>query len=66
VTHGTDGPLAVSPGGFFSDLAKQFLQVVRALYPDLSNKPDDADTNDLETIVRYLGVLSSVRANIIT
>ncbi|KAI9432497.1 alcohol oxidase-like protein [Lactarius indigo] len=49
-THGTDGPLGVSPGGFFSDLAGQFLQVARKLDPDRAQKPDDADTNDLETI----------------
>ncbi|KAH9053396.1 alcohol oxidase-like protein [Lactarius vividus] len=52
-THGTDGPLGVSPGGFFSDLAEQFLQVARKLDPDRAQKPDDADTNDLETINVY-------------
>ncbi|KAF8262163.1 alcohol oxidase [Lactarius quietus] len=49
-THGTDGPLAVSQGGFASDLAEQFLQVARTLDPGLAHKPEDADTNDLETI----------------
>ncbi|KAH9046726.1 alcohol oxidase-like protein [Lactarius hengduanensis] len=52
-THGTDGPLAVSPGGFFTDIGKQFLQVARALDPVRAQKPDDADTNDLETINVY-------------
>ncbi|KAF8263502.1 alcohol oxidase [Lactarius quietus] len=52
-THGTDGPLAVSPGGFLTDLAQQFLQVGRALDPDRAQKPDDADSNDLETINVY-------------
>ncbi|KAH9013891.1 alcohol oxidase-like protein [Lactarius pseudohatsudake] len=52
-THGTDGPLAVSPGGFFSDLSRQFLQVTRTLDPDRAQKPDDTDTNDLETINVY-------------
>jgi len=36
-----------------SDLAEQFLQVARALDPDRAQKPDDADTNDLETINVY-------------
>ncbi|KAH9053397.1 alcohol oxidase-like protein [Lactarius vividus] len=49
-THGTDGPLAVSLSGFFTDLAEQFLQVARTLDPDRAQKPDDADLNDLETI----------------
>ncbi|KAF8262162.1 alcohol oxidase [Lactarius quietus] len=49
-THGKNGPLAVSTGGFASDLAEQFLQVARTLDPGLAQKPDDADTNDLETI----------------
>ena len=52
-THGTDGPLAVSPGGFTTDLAEQFLQVARTFYPDHAQKPDDADLNDLETINVY-------------
>ncbi|KAI9434105.1 alcohol oxidase-like protein [Lactarius indigo] len=52
-THGIDGPLGVSPGGFFSDLAGQFLRVARKLDPDRAQKPDDADTNDLETINVY-------------
>ncbi|KAI9453454.1 alcohol oxidase-like protein [Lactarius psammicola] len=52
-THGTDGPLAVSPGGFFTDLAEQFLRVTRTLDPDRAQKPDDTDTNDLETINVY-------------
>ncbi|KAH9013882.1 alcohol oxidase-like protein [Lactarius pseudohatsudake] len=60
-THGTDGPLGVSPGGFFSDLAQQFLQVARKLDPDRAQKPDDSDTNDLETINVYtVGVSRSV------
>jgi alcohol oxidase len=53
ITHGTDGPLVVSPGGFFTDLAEQFLQVGRTLDPDHAQKPDDADPNDLETINVY-------------
>ncbi|KAH8989703.1 alcohol oxidase-like protein [Lactarius akahatsu] len=52
-THGTDGPLAVSPGGYFTDLGKQFLQVARILDPDRAQKPDDTDSNDLETINVY-------------
>ncbi|KAI9453455.1 alcohol oxidase-like protein [Lactarius psammicola] len=52
-THGTDGPLGVSRGGFSSDLEEQFLQTARALDPDRAQKPDDADTNDLETINVY-------------
>jgi len=52
-THGTDGPLSVSQAGFFSDLAEQFLQVTRTLDPNRAQKPDDADTNDLETINVY-------------
>jgi len=42
-THGTDGPLAVSLGGFFTDLGEQFLQVARTLDPDHAQKPDNAD-----------------------
>ncbi|KAF8263967.1 alcohol oxidase-like protein [Lactarius quietus] len=49
-THGTDGPLTVSPGGFFTDLGEQFLQVGRKLNPDYAKKPDNADLNDLETV----------------
>ncbi|KAH9054564.1 alcohol oxidase-like protein [Lactarius deliciosus] len=49
-THGTDGPLAVSLGGFLTDLAQQFLRAARTLDPDRAQKPDDADLNDLETI----------------
>ncbi|KAI9447383.1 alcohol oxidase-like protein [Lactarius indigo] len=52
-THGTDGPLTVSPGGFVTDLAEQFLQVARTLDPDHAQKPDDTDPNDLETINVY-------------
>ncbi|KAI9453449.1 alcohol oxidase-like protein [Lactarius psammicola] len=52
-THGTDGPLGVSPGGFFTDLGEQFLQVARTLDPDHAQKPDDTDPNDLETINVY-------------
>ncbi|KAI9453456.1 alcohol oxidase-like protein [Lactarius psammicola] len=52
-THGTDGPLGVSRGGFSSDLAEQFLQVARTFDPDRAQKPDDTDTNDLETINVY-------------
>ena len=43
----------VSSGGFFTDLAEQFLQVARTLGPDRAQKPDDADLNDLETINVY-------------
>jgi hypothetical protein len=53
VTHGTDGPLAVSEGGFMTDLGEQFLQVARTLDPDSAQKPDDTDSNDLETINVY-------------
>jgi alcohol oxidase len=52
-THGTDGPLAVSEGGFMTDLGEQFLQVARTLDPDRAQKPDDTDSNDLETINVY-------------
>ncbi|KAH8979359.1 alcohol oxidase-like protein [Lactarius hatsudake] len=61
-THGIDGPLGVSPGGFFSDLAQQFLQVARKLDPDRAQKPDDADTNDLETINVYTRWLKWINA----
>ncbi|KAF8263977.1 GMC oxidoreductase-domain-containing protein [Lactarius quietus] len=54
-THGADGPLGVSTGGFFSDIAKQFLQAARTLDRGLAHKPDDADANDLETINRNGG-----------
>jgi len=36
--------------GFFLDLAEQFPQVARALDSDCAQKPDDADTNDSETV----------------
>ncbi|KAI9432496.1 alcohol oxidase-like protein [Lactarius indigo] len=52
-SHGTEGPLAVSRGGFFTDLAEQFLQVARTLDPDRAQRPDDTDLNDLETINVY-------------
>ena len=52
-THGADGPLRVSPSGFLTDLAKQFLQVARTLDPDYAKKLDDADSNDLEMINVY-------------
>jgi len=52
-THGTDGPLAVSPAGFHSDLEEQFLKVARTLDPDRAQKLDKVDTNDLETINVY-------------
>jgi alcohol oxidase len=52
-THGTDGPLAVSPAGFLTDLAKQFLQTARELDPNRAQKPDDTDSNDLKTINVY-------------
>jgi alcohol oxidase len=52
-THGTEGPLAVSSGGFLTDLANQFLQTARTLDPDRAQKPDDADSNDLKTINVY-------------
>ncbi|KAH8989704.1 alcohol oxidase-like protein [Lactarius akahatsu] len=61
-THETDGPLGVSPGGFFSDVAEQFLQVARKLDPDRAQKPDDADTNDLETINVYTRWLNWINA----
>ncbi|KAI0301548.1 alcohol oxidase-like protein [Multifurca ochricompacta] len=52
-THGTDGPLKVSEGSLFTDVGQQFLQVARELDPDRAQKPDDSDTNDLETINVY-------------
>ncbi|KAH9174551.1 alcohol oxidase-like protein [Lactarius sanguifluus] len=61
-THGSDGPLGVSRGGFFSDLAGQFLRVARKLDPDRAQKPDDADTNDLETINVYTRWLKWINA----
>ncbi|KAH9046727.1 alcohol oxidase-like protein [Lactarius hengduanensis] len=61
-THGTDGPLAVSPGGYFTDLGKQFLQVARILDPDRAQKPDDTDSNDLETINVYTRWLKWINA----
>ena len=53
MTHGKDGPLGVSRGRCFSDLAGQFLQVARTLDPDRARKPDDIDPNDLKTINVY-------------
>jgi len=52
-THGTNGPLVVSPGGFFTDLGEQFLQVARKLNPEHAKKPDYSDLNDLETVNVY-------------
>ncbi|KAI9447382.1 alcohol oxidase-like protein [Lactarius indigo] len=52
-THGTNGPLGVTLGGFITDLGEQFLQVARTLDPDHAQKPDDTDSNDLETINVY-------------
>ncbi|KAN0140567.1 hypothetical protein V8E53_001776 [Lactarius tabidus] len=49
-THGTDGPLVVSPGGFITDLGDQFIQVARKLNPNYAKKPEDTDSNDLETV----------------
>ncbi|KAH9033868.1 alcohol oxidase-like protein [Lactarius pseudohatsudake] len=66
LTHGTDGPLGVSPGGFFSDLAEQFLQVAQELDPDRAQKLDDADTNDLETINVYTRWLKWINAETAT
>ncbi|KAH9046728.1 alcohol oxidase-like protein [Lactarius hengduanensis] len=65
-THGTDGPLGVSPGGFFSDLAEQFLQVAQELDPDRAQKLDDADTNNLETINVYTRWLKWINAETAT
>lgn len=36
-----------------TDLGEQFLQVARTLDPDHAQKPDDTDSNDLETINVY-------------
>jgi hypothetical protein len=36
-----------------TDLGEQFLQVARTLDPDRAQKPDDTDSNDLETINVY-------------
>ena len=52
-THGSNGPLKVSEGGFFTDLGQQFLDVSRALDPDRGLAPPDTDTNDLSTINVY-------------
>ncbi|KAI9434103.1 alcohol oxidase-like protein [Lactarius indigo] len=52
-THGTNGPLGVTLGGFITDLGEQFLQVARTLDPEHAQKPDDTDSNDLETINVY-------------
>ena len=43
----------VSPGGYFTDLGKQFLQVARKLNPEHAQKPDYSDLNDLETVNVY-------------
>ncbi|KAI9439017.1 alcohol oxidase-like protein [Lactarius indigo] len=61
-THGTEGPLGVSRGGFSSDLEEQFLQTARTLDPDRAQKPDDTDTNDLETINVYTRWLKWINA----
>jgi alcohol oxidase len=52
-THGTDGPLKVSPGGLVADFGEQFLQVARALDPARATAPPNTDTNDLSTINVY-------------
>jgi alcohol oxidase len=52
-THGTDGPLKVSPGSQVTDFGEQFLQVARALDPTRARLPPDTDTNDLSTINVY-------------
>jgi len=52
-THGTDGPLKVSPGALVADFGEQFLQVARALDPARAKLPPDTDTNDLSTINVY-------------
>ena len=49
-THGTGGPPVVLPGGFFTDLGEQFIQVARKLNPYYAKKLDDTDVNDLETV----------------
>ena len=36
-----------------TDLGEQFLQVARKLDPDRAQKPDNTDSNDLETINVY-------------
>jgi hypothetical protein len=43
----------VSPGGFFTDLGEQFLDVARKLNPEHAQKPDYSDLNDLETVNVY-------------
>ncbi|KAF8262161.1 alcohol oxidase-like protein [Lactarius quietus] len=69
-THGADGPLGVSTGGFFSDIAKQFLQAARTLDRGLAHKPDDADANDLETInvctrwLRWINAETGTRSDV--
>lgn len=66
-THGTNGPLKVSPGEPIADFGEQFLQVARALDPARAKAPSDTDTNDLSTINVYtVGVqvfLQSRRSN---
>ena len=52
-THGTDGPLKVSPGALVADFGEQFLQVARAFDPARAKLPPDTDTNDLSTINVY-------------
>jgi alcohol oxidase len=60
-THGTDGPLKVSPGGQVTDFGEQFLQVARTLDPDRATAPPDTDPNDLSTINVYaVGILPSL------
>ncbi|KAF8262158.1 alcohol oxidase-like protein [Lactarius quietus] len=61
-THGTDGPLGVSPGGFFTDLGADFLRVARTLDPYRAQRPDDTDLNDLETINVYVRWLKWINA----
>ena len=57
-THGTEGPLKVSPGALVADFGEQFLQVARALDPTRAKAPPNTDTNDLSTINVYtVGVL---------
>ena len=48
-----------------TDLGEQFLQVARTLDPDHALKPDDTDSNDLETINVYTVSLFCLTAQLV-
>lgn len=53
-THGSSGPIKVSAGGVYSNVAQQFLDVARA-WDTTSERvvEEDADSNDLSRVNVY-------------